>query len=382
MKRTLVFLLSIGLVFGGASPLAAQDVIASTSTAQTRPYVPVPDEFAAAIVVRAATGNVLYEFKPDKPHTAASLTKLVQALTMIDQRPNWNTVVTMQGADEVGGGRLRVDVGAKVTLGALWQASLGSSANNAATAMSRVAGPGVSSFVKKMNAKAKALGATSSVFYDPSGMDARNETTARDMAVIAKQAFSHPLISRASQTSSYRFTLANGTQARTILNTNAPFLEDPDVWLTGGKTGYLPESMYNYAGVLRPMYANGAYDAKREIVVVVLGSPSKTASFESVKRLAGWAWDQPQLFVDPPPPPITRTLVYGSVGTDVRRLQELLARDPDVYPEGLVTGRFLPLTHAAVKRFQEKHGIAKPGVLGYGVVGPATRAKLAELYPY
>lgn len=63
-------------------------------------------------------------------------------------------------------------------------------------------------------------------------------------------------------------------------------------------------------------------------------------------------------------------------------VKELLARDPEVYPEGLVTGRFLPLTHAAVKRFQEKHGIAKPGVLGYGVVGPATRAKIAELYSY
>ncbi|MCR4264049.1 MAG: peptidoglycan-binding protein, partial [Candidatus Roizmanbacteria bacterium] len=132
----------------------------------------------------------------------------------------------------------------------------------------------------------------------------------------------------------------------------------------------------------RPMYANGAFDAKREIVVVVLGSPSKSASFESVKRMAAWAWNQPQLFVDPPNPPITRTLVYGSVGTDVRRLQEILALDPEVYPEGLVTGRFLPLTHAAVKRFQVKHGVAKPGALGYGVVGPATRAKIAELYSY
>ncbi|MEK7473486.1 MAG: serine hydrolase [Patescibacteria group bacterium] len=382
LKHSFFVFLSCILALGGVSPARAQQVATSTPAPQAATYIPIPDEFASAIVMRAATGKVLYEFKPDKPHTAASLTKLAQAVTMLEQKPNWNTIVTMQKTDEVGGGRLHVDVGAKVTLGALWQAALGSSANNAATAMSRVAGPGVSTFVKKMNAKSKAIGATSSVFYDPSGMDARNQTTARDMAIIAKQAFSQSLISRASQTSSYRFSLANGTQARTILNTNAPFLEDPDVWLTGGKTGYLPESMYNYAGVLRPMYANGAFDAKREIVVVVLGSPSKSASFESVKRMAAWAWDQPQFFVDPPQPPITQTLVYGSVGTDVRRLQEILARDSEVYPEGLVTGRFLPLTLAAVKRFQVKHGVAKPGVLGYGVVGPATRAKIAELHPY
>lgn len=372
---------SVALLVAAPIPAAAVENASSTSVG-IKPYVPVPDEFASALVIRAATGKVLYEFKPDKPHVAASLTKLAQAVTMLDRSWNWNTVVTMKREDEVGGGRLRVNVGDKVTLGALWQASLGSSANNAATAMARVAGPGVSAFVKQMNAKAKALGATHTAFHDPSGMDARNQTTARDMALIAKAAFSQKLISQASQTGSYRFSLANGTQARTILNTNAPFLEDPDVWLAGGKTGYLPESGYNYAGVLRPMYANGAFDAKREIIIVALGAPSKAASFESVKRMAEWAWSHDEFFKDPPPPPITHTLVYGSVGTDVRRLQELLARDPEVYPEGLVTGRFLPLTHAAVKRFQEKHGIAKPGVLGYGVVGPATRAKIAELYSY
>ncbi|MCR4256424.1 MAG: serine hydrolase, partial [Candidatus Uhrbacteria bacterium] len=282
-RNPLLVFLCLIIVAMPVAPLRAQESSTSTVTAtETRPYVPITDEFASALVMRTATGKVLYAFKPDKPHTAASLTKLAQAITMLDQGWNWNTVITMQGADEVGGGRLRIDVGAKVTLGALWQAALGSSANNAAMALSRVAGPGVSAFVKKMNAKANALGATSSVFYDPSGMDARNMTTARDMALIAKEAFSQKLICQASQTGSYRFSLADGTQARTILNTNAPFLEDPDVWLTGGKTGYLPESMYNYAGALRPMYANGAFDAKREIVVVVLGSPSKSASFESV----------------------------------------------------------------------------------------------------
>lgn len=329
--------------------------------------------------MRASTGKIIYEFKPDKAHVVASLTKLVQGVTMLDQRWNWNTIVTMRKDDEVGGGRLRVAVGAKVKLRDLWQASLGSSANNAATAMSRIAGPGVSSFVKKMNVKAKAIGATSSIFYDPSGMDARNKTTARDMALIANFAFRQPLVRQASQNNAYEFALANGTQARKIVNTNAPLLEDPDIWLTGGKTGYLPESGYNYAGVLRPKLPSGAYDAKREIVVVVFGASSKNGSFESVKRLSSWVWERPQLFIDSPPPPITRTLTYGSIGADVMRLQQILAQDSDVYPEGMVTGKFATATLAAVRRFQEKYGIAKKGGLGYGIVGPATQTKLAEL---
>ena len=64
---------------------------------------------------------------------------------------------------------------------------------------------------------------------------------------------------------------------------------------------------------------------------------------------------------------------------EVRVLQQFLAKDKTVYPEGQVTGKFGGLTLAAVQRFQKKYSIAKAGDRGYGVVGPATRAKIAEL---
>ncbi len=64
---------------------------------------------------------------------------------------------------------------------------------------------------------------------------------------------------------------------------------------------------------------------------------------------------------------------------DVTRLQRLLARDPALYPEQLVTGYFGPATEAAVERFQEAHGIAHEGGAGYGLVGPKTLAALGAL---
>lgn len=78
-----------------------------------------------------------------------------------------------------------------------------------------------------------------------------------------------------------------------------------------------------------------------------------------------------------------QNLVRGTEGEEVRQLQEFLAKDPEVYPEGLVTGYFGPLTEAAVKRFQEKHRQEILTPLGLreatGVVGQATRVKLNEL---
>ncbi|MBI2623715.1 MAG: carboxypeptidase regulatory-like domain-containing protein [Candidatus Liptonbacteria bacterium] len=80
-----------------------------------------------------------------------------------------------------------------------------------------------------------------------------------------------------------------------------------------------------------------------------------------------------------PAPLFTRTLASGSRSSEVRTLQEMLARDSSVYPEGTVSGYYGTLTKKAVERFQEKHGIAAEGEAGYGVVGPKTRAKLNEL---
>lgn len=338
-------------------------------------YVPAPGEFTSAVVMRP-DGKVLYGFKPDRPHTAASLTKLVMAIAMLDKSWNWGTAVKMSAADEVGGGRLRVAAGSRIVLADLWQSAIGSSANNAATAIARFAGPGLPAFLSKMNAKVKALGATSSVFYDPSGMNPKNMTTAHDMALIARAAFAQPKVISASQSGTYTFTLAGSTNSHTIKNTNAPLLADPDIYLTGGKTGYLPESMYNYAATMSPLLPDGkSKEAKKEVVVVVLGAKSTQSAMDSAKRLAEWAWADEEHFKKVSTYPVPeRSLVQGITGDDVRWVQEILGIKP-------LSGYFGPVTKAAIQKFQVEQGIAKAGNSGYGVVGPATRAKLIELAP-
>ena len=67
-------------------------------------------------------------------------------------------------------------------------------------------------------------------------------------------------------------------------------------------------------------------------------------------------------------------LSIGSSGEEVKVLQKLLAGDLSLYPEGLVTGFFGPLTELAVKRLQAKLKIDQ-----VGAVGPQTLAKLNEL---
>jgi len=81
---------------------------------------------------------------------------------------------------------------------------------------------------------------------------------------------------------------------------------------------------------------------------------------------------------------IESNLKQGDTGEQVRLLQTWLAKDTAIYPQGLVTGYFGPLTKAAVIKFQEKYAtdVLAPWGLsaGTGFVGATTRAKLNSFY--
>lgn len=72
--------------------------------------------------------------------------------------------------------------------------------------------------------------------------------------------------------------------------------------------------------------------------------------------------------------PINVQLGFGATGQEVRNLQTFLASDPSIYPQGLVTGYFGPLTRSAVMNFQSVYGISQ-----VGRVGPQTLAKINSL---
>lgn len=56
-------------------------------------------------------------------------------------------------------------------------------------------------------------------------------------------------------------------------------------------------------------------------------------------------------------------LAEGMTDDDIKEIQELLASDPTIYPEGKITGYFGPLTKEAIKRFQQRHELTVTGTL-------------------
>ncbi|MEK7585241.1 MAG: peptidoglycan-binding protein [Patescibacteria group bacterium] len=71
---------------------------------------------------------------------------------------------------------------------------------------------------------------------------------------------------------------------------------------------------------------------------------------------------------------INTELDFGSSGSEVTELQQFLATNSLIYPEGMVTGHFGPLTQAAVVQFQVAYDIPQ-----VGRVGPMTQAKINNI---
>ena len=71
---------------------------------------------------------------------------------------------------------------------------------------------------------------------------------------------------------------------------------------------------------------------------------------------------------------LTAQMDLGATGSNVTNLQQFLATDSTIYPQGLVTGYFGSLTQAAVSRFQARYGLDQ-----VGRVGPLTLAKINSL---
>jgi len=282
LKRASCVALALLAVLAAAVPAvqAAGPVLRSGGMTYERS----DDEFVSAVVIDAKTGKRLYGYQPQKVWPAASLSKLMSALVVLDHHPAWNKVVSTVRSDEVGGGSLAVKVGSRMTVQDMFYASIVGSANNTTMSLARLSGLGKAGFVKHMNAKAKELGLKNTKFEEPTGLNENNVTTAEEMAKLAQTAFSKSMIRRAASTMAYRFTVTNPTVVKTVKNTNRLLTYDDDVWVIGGKTGFIYEARYNLAVQMRPM------DGGPQLMVVVLGAPTKNSSFDSAKSLANWAW--------------------------------------------------------------------------------------------
>ncbi len=154
----------------------------------------------SAILMEAETGAVLYAQNADEVRGPASLVKmmlLVLAYEALDRGDldRDTKVRTSRNAATMGGSQVFLAEGETRTVADLLDAISMASANDASMALAEHMAGTEAAFVKRMNARAKELGCTSTRFANVHGLDLKGErsvTTARDLARIARELVRHP----------------------------------------------------------------------------------------------------------------------------------------------------------------------------------------------
>ncbi|MQA62907.1 MAG: peptidase M15, partial [Actinophytocola sp.] len=192
------------------------------------------------------SGEVLAARDPHGRQRPASLIKVLLALVVLDElRPEQIVIANKRDANQectcigiVRGGEYAVDD--------MFTGLLMSSGNDVAHALGSALG-GIDEALRKMNAKAKELGALDTRAATTSGLDGPGmSSSSYDMSLIFRHAMRQPAFAKAVRTQQMRFEIKKNKPAITLYNDNQ-LLRDYRGFL-GGKTGFTDDSRHTYVG--------------------------------------------------------------------------------------------------------------------------------------
>lgn len=191
----------------------------------------------AAVLIERNTGMVLLKHNDNQALPMASTTKVMTALMALE-RGNMDDVVTVgRNAYGVPGTSIYLSEGERITLRDLLYGLMLASGNDAAVAIAEHIGGDVPTFCQMMTQRAAELGCESTVFINPNGLPAQgHQTTAYDLAMIAREAMTHDLFREIVSTRRASIPW-EGRSYHRILNNKNRLLSDYE-GATGIKTGY------------------------------------------------------------------------------------------------------------------------------------------------
>lgn len=239
----------------------------------------------SAILVNYDNGQVLYAKNSEMTHPIASISKLIAAMVVLDNVKDFSVKQTISKEDAEKSSFSRLRAGHELTLQDLLYASLMISDNRATRALARATAGTLTSFVDLMNTKVRTLGLEHTVFFDPTGLDERNVSTAHELAIVLHHAYSYPEIARITALKKQVISVKRGRRNYTLQLSNTNRLMDAPYRVLAGKTGYIDSARY----CLATMVQDGG---GHKLTLVVLGAPGGSTRFREARKLATWGFKE------------------------------------------------------------------------------------------
>jgi D-alanyl-D-alanine carboxypeptidase (penicillin-binding protein 5/6) len=267
-------LLAILTLFAGVVVFPAETAAQSRSKTARAPAA-IPATYKGAIVMNAASGEVLFEDNADHVNPPASVTKLMTFLIVHDAikagRINHDTLVTVTAEDaRIGGTQVWLKQGEVFAVEELLHGIMIQSANDCAHALSHAAAASREEFVALMNARAQSLGMKNTTFRTPHGLppasrrDADGDlTTPRDLALLSLALIRETDILKYTSVRLREFGAR--TRAEPVVMKNHNNLLPKVAGVDGLKTGFTRNAGFCLAATARR-------DGHR-LIIVTMGSP-------------------------------------------------------------------------------------------------------------
>ena len=195
------------------------------------------------IVMETLHDKVLYSKNENTQLPMASTTKIVTAITVIENCDDLDALVTIPKSVTLAeGSSIYLRANEQLTIRQLLYGLMLQSGNDAAETLALELGNGsLENFAELMNQTAKNCGAENSNFVTPHGLDDKEHyTTAYDLAKITSYALKNPVFKEIVSCKKYIIPATEHNTARTLLNKNK-LLSSLD-GCDGVKTGYTKKS--------------------------------------------------------------------------------------------------------------------------------------------
>lgn len=187
------------------------------------------------LLLDVQSGEALFEKNADSRLPMASLTKIMTALLILERHKATDVVTIPSIAENIHGSTVGLIPGQRMTVGSLLKTLLIPSANDSAYALATFDGPGVGSFVRRMNDRAQTLGLRNTHFANPAGLDHPEQySSARDLGWLTMSALKDERFASIVRTRNVRVSSLEGQQYD-LRNTNELLHYNEDVY--GVKTG-------------------------------------------------------------------------------------------------------------------------------------------------
>ncbi|MBT4977771.1 MAG: D-alanyl-D-alanine carboxypeptidase [Gemmatimonadetes bacterium] len=243
--------------------------------------------YAAAILVEAESGTVLFAHNPDLQRSPASTQKLMLELVVMDlikagKFSLQDQIHVSRRAATTGGSQVFLAQGEIFPLTELMEAIVIPSANDACVAVAEHLGGSVEGFVGLMNGRAQDLGLQHTYSVNVHGLDDtpqdnRNLTTARDLSTIGRALLTYPKV---LEWSSIRYKpFRNGEFM--LYTTNK--LLGRFQGLDGLKTGYTQRAGSCLVAT--------AKRHEMRLVSVILGARGEKIRDQETRRLLSWGFN-------------------------------------------------------------------------------------------